>query len=161
MDAKISKLVRTLLTVALIAAVPTLASAMEGMEHGSSKAGMSHVSKGAGQILIGSDIQDGVRGTAHLDDISKAMAELGMKATHHLMVTFKEEKGGKGVDSGMAAVKVIDPSGAKGEAVSMMAMEGSFGADLTLGKPGKYVFEVGTKLTDGKKRQYRFEYTVK
>lgn len=162
----ISRIARTILAAALLGGVPTLAGAadhgaMSGMEHGSPMAGMSHVSKGAGQILIGSDSRDGVRGTAHLDNISKAMAELGRKETHHLMVTFKEEKGGKGIDSGMVAVKVTDPAGAKGEAIKMLAMEGSFGVDLTLTKRGKYTFEIGSKLADGKNRQFRFEYTVK
>lgn len=166
MNVKISKIARTLLVVALFTGTPVLVGAvdhgsMAGMDHGSSTAVMSHVSKGAGQILIGSDSQDGVRGTAHLDNISKAMAELGRKETHHLMVTFKEDKGGKAVDSGAVAVKVTDPAGVKGEAVSMMAMEGSFGADLTLAKSGKYTFEIGSKLADGKLRQFRFGYTVK
>lgn len=168
MKAKVSRTARILLAAALLGGVPALAGAadhgsMSGMDHGSSDsmAGMSHVSKGAGQILIGSDSQDGVRGTAHLDNIGKAMAELGRKETHHLMVTFKVDKDGQAVDSGTVAVKVTNPAGTKGEAVKMMAMEGSFGTDLTLAKPGKYLFEVGTKLADGKKRQFRFEYTVK
>ncbi|NTV14419.1 MAG: hypothetical protein HGA96_10890 [Desulfobulbaceae bacterium] len=166
MGIKISRLARTLLTVALLTGAPGLAGAMDhgamaGMEHSSGMAGMSHVSKGAGQILIGSDSQDGIRATAHLADVSKAMAGLGMKETHHLMIDFKEDKGGKTVDSGVVAVKVTDPAKGKGEAVKMMAMEGRFGTDLTLAKPGKYVFEVGSKLADGKTRQFRFEYTVK
>jgi hypothetical protein len=166
MNERIFKLARTFFAASFLVSLPLLAGAMEhgsmsGMEHGSSMAGMSHMSKGAGQILIGSDSQDGVRCTAHIGDVSKAMAEMGMKETHHLMVSFKEDKGGKAVDSGAVAVKVTDPAGGKGEAVKMMAMEGSFGADLTLAKPGKYIFEVGTKLTDGKKRQFRFEYTVR
>lgn len=166
MKANVSRIARILLAAALLGGVPALAGAadhgsMAGMDHGSSTAGMSHVSKGAGQILIGSDSRDGVRGTAHLDNIGKAMAELGRKETHHLMVTFKEDKGGNAVDSGAVAVKVTDPAGAKGEAIKMMAMEGSFGTDLTLAKPGKYTFEVGSKLADGKLRQFRFEYTVK
>lgn len=168
MNGKFSGIARILLAAALLGGVPVVSLAMDhgamgGMDHGSSgsMAGMSHVSKGAGQILIGSDSQDGVRGTAHIDNISKAMAELGRKETHHLMVTFKEDKGGKGIDSGMVAVKVTDSAGVKGEAIKMMAMEGSFGTDLTLAKPGKYTFEVGSKLADGKTRQFRFEYTVK
>lgn len=166
MNNNISRMAQVLLTVSLIAGAPGLAGAMDhgsmaGMEHDSGVAGMAHVSKGAGQILIGSDIQDGIRGTAHLADVSKAMAEMGMKETHHLMVDFKEEKDGKVVDSGAVAVKVTDPAGGKGPALKMMAMEGMFGIDLTLAKPGKYVLEVGTKLTDGKKRQFRFAYTVK
>ncbi|HSH12769.1 MAG TPA: hypothetical protein VLA15_03445 [Desulfurivibrionaceae bacterium] len=166
MNKQIFKMARTWLALALIGGTPALAGtaehgSMSGMDHGSSMAGMSHVSKGAGKILIGSASQEGVKGTAHLDDIRKAMAEMGMKETHHLMVTFKEDKGGKAVESGSVAVKVTDPAGVKGEAMKMMAMEGSFGTDLTLAKPGKYLFEVGTKLADGKTRQFRFEYTVK
>lgn len=168
MNMKIHKIARTILAAALLGGIPALAgaadhSSMSGMDHGSSgsMAGMSHVSKGAGQILIGSDSRDGVRGTAHLDNISKAMAELGRKETHHLMITFKEDKGGKAIDNGAVAVKVTDPAGAKGEAIKMLAMEGSFGADLTLAKTGKYTFEIGSKLADGKTRQFRFEYTVK
>jgi len=166
MEIKIFRTMKTLLTIALIVGGPVLAGAMDhgsmaGMDHGSSMAGMDHASKGAGQILIGSNSQDGVKGTGHIADVSKAMAEMGMKETHHLMVTFKEEKGGTAIADGAVAVKVTDPAGGKGEAVKMMAMEGSFGADLTLPKPGRYVFEVGTKLADGKKRQFSFEYTVK
>lgn len=166
MNKQIFKLARTLLALALIGGTPALAGAVEhgsmpGMEHGGSMTGMSHVSKGAGQILIGSASQEGVKSTAHLDDIRKAMAEMGMKETHHLMVTFKDDKGGKVIESGSVAVKVTDPAGVRGEAVKMLAMEGSFGVDLALAKPGKYLFEVGTKLADGKTRQFRFEYTVK
>ena len=168
MNMKINKMVRSLLAAALLGGVPALATgadhgSMSGMDHGSSgfMAGMSHVSKGAGQILIGSDSRDGVRGTAHIDNITKAMSALGRKETHHLMVTFKEDKSGKDIESGAVAVKVTDPAGVKGEAIRMMAMEGSFGTDLTLAKPGKYTFEVGSKLADGKTRQFRFEYTVK
>lgn len=166
MDLQIFRMARTLLALVLIAGAPAVAGAMDhgamsGMDHGSGMAGMSHASKGAGQILIGSDSQDGVRGTAHIADVRKAMAEMGMKETHHLMVTFKADKGGQEIGDGMVAVKVTDPAGAKGEAVKMLAMDGSFGADLALAKPGRYVFEVGTKLADGKKRQFRFEYTVK
>ena len=166
MDVNIFRMARVLLTVSLIAGVPAWAGAMDhdgmaGMGHDSGMAGMAHVSKGAGQVLIGSDLQDGVRGTAHLADVHKAMADMGMKETHHLMVDFKEERGGKVVDGGAVAVKVTDPAGGKGEAIKMMAMEGMFGVDLTLAKPGKYILEVGTKLNDGKKRQFRFEYTVK
>lgn len=166
MNVKISKLAKTILVAALFTGTPALAGtaehgSMSGMDHGSSMTGMSHVSKGAGKILIGSASQEGVKGTAHLDDIRKAMAEMGMKETHHLMVTFKEDKDGKAIESGSVAVKVTDPAGVKGEAVKMPAMEGSFGVDLTLTKPGKYLFEVGTKLADGKTRQFLFKYTVK
>ena len=36
-----------------------------------------------------------------------------------------------------------------------------FGADIALTAKGAYRFTVGTRLADGKKRQFEFEYTVK
>jgi hypothetical protein len=40
-------------------------------------------------------------------------------------------------------------------------MDGHFGADIVLPEKGKYLFKVGTKLPDGKTRQYEFGYTLK
>lgn len=40
-------------------------------------------------------------------------------------------------------------------------MEGSFGADVALSEKGKYVLEVVTKLGNGEKRQFLFDYMVK
>jgi len=162
MKSKHVKLVRTGCLLAILVAAPVISGAMDhdkmaGMDH-STMAGMSGDAK---MIMLKDNVQDGVKGAAHLADISKAMADMGMKATHHFMVMFTEEKGGKSIGGGVAAVKVTDPAGVTGEATTLMAMGDGFGADLTLGKPGKYLFEVGTKLSDGKKRQFRFEYTAK
>jgi hypothetical protein len=44
--------------------------------------------------------------------------------------------------------------------LSMHGMEGHFGVDLTLAA-GTYKFAVGTKLADGKKRQFEFTAVVK
>ncbi len=162
MNAKQIKLLRAGCLLAVLLGAPVLVGAMDhssmaGMDH-SSMAGMGASEQ---MIMLGDNVQDGVKGSAHLTDISKAMSGMGMKATHHFMVMFTEEKGGKGIGGGAAAVKVTDPAGVTGEAGSMMAMGDGFGADLTLAKPGKYSFEVGTKLADGKKRQFRFGYVVK
>ena len=42
-----------------------------------------------------------------------------------------------------------------------MGMQGHFGADITLSETGEYKFMVGTKLADGEKRQFEFEYKMK
>ena len=54
--------------------------------------------------------------------------------------------------SGLAMAHLLDTS---------KAMEGSFGTDVALNQKGKYVFEVDTKLGQGEKRQFSFEYIAK
>lgn len=170
MSTKQFRLVKIGCLLAVLMGAPVLAGAMDhsgmaGMDHSGMKdmdhSGTPGMGKDAKMIKVGEQLQNGVKGTAQLSDIAKAMAGMGQKATHHFMVTFTEEKGGKGIGEGLAAVKVTDPAGVSGEANKMTAMDGSFGVDLTLAKPGKYLLEVGTQLADGKKRQFRFEYTVK
>jgi hypothetical protein len=112
-------------------------------------------------IMLGDVTEDGVKGMAHLKDVKAAMEKMEMKPTHHLMVMFADVASGKPIDSGVAAVKVKGPDGHKGEAVKLMGMQGHFGVDLELAGPGKYEFEVGTKLADGKKRQFKFEVDLK
>ncbi|MEK6201690.1 MAG: hypothetical protein N2A40_04645 [Desulfobulbaceae bacterium] len=139
-----------------------LAVGAQATEHGA-MAGMDHsgMDMGGDEIMLPEATVDGVKAMAHLLDTSKAMAEAGMSTTHHLMITFTDLATGKALASGMVAVKIVDPAGKKTEAVKMMAMEGSFGADVALSEKGKYVFEVGTKLGNGEKRQFLFEYMVK
>lgn len=45
--------------------------------------------------------------------------------------------------------------------LELMGMQGHFGADVTLDKPGDYRFEVGSKLADGEARQFEFKTTLK
>lgn len=111
-------------------------------------------------IMLEGNMHDNVKGVAHLRDISKTMAEMGMDKTHHFMVMFKNALTGKTINTGLVAVKVIDPAGKKHAAVKMMAMDGSFGTDVSLAQKGKFVFEVGTKLDNGKRRQFEFKYNV-
>jgi hypothetical protein len=58
------------------------------------------------------------------------------------------------IETGTVAVKVTTPAGEVLAAQSLHGMEGHFGADLTLTAAGAYKFAVGTKLPDGKIRQY-------
>ena len=45
--------------------------------------------------------------------------------------------------------------------MALVVMDGMFGADLALIEKGEYRFTVGTKLADGKKRQFVFKYPAK
>lgn len=127
----------------------------EGHGHGSQE---MH----GGMAMLGDEIKDGVKGAAHLKDVSEAMAKMGMKENYHFMIMFMDTKTGKPIETGAAAVKIIDPAGKEtGAPVELMAMDGHFGADIFLDQKGEYHFKVGTKLPDGKKRQYQFHYVIK
>lgn len=133
------------------------------MDHGSSHDSantMDHsgMDMEADMIMLENSMQDGVIAMAHLRDISKKMNALGMEQTHHFMVMFKDHKTDKVINTGIVAVKIIDPAGNEHKAIKLMGMEGSFGADIVLDKHGEYTFEVGTKLSDNTKRQFRFTY---
>jgi len=115
---------------------------------------------GGQEIMLGEDVQDIVQAAAHLRDIREAMEKMGMDKTHHFMVMFKDVSSGKTLDQGLVALKVVDPSGKKSDAVKLMGMGEGFGGDVSLSQKGKYILEVGTKLADGKTRQFRFNYIV-
>jgi len=171
------KICTILLTALFALSVPLMASAMshekehmehgkmEKMEHGSME-GMKHEEHGGmmmekGMVMLGEKTEDGVKAMAHLNDVKDAMAKMGMKETHHFMVMFMDVKSGEPITEGTVAVKIEGPAGKTSDPVKLMGMEGHFGADIVLTEKGKYEFKVGTKLPDGQKRQYEFEYEVK
>ncbi|WP_432822216.1 hypothetical protein [Trichloromonas sp.] len=129
---------------------------MEGMEHDQMKHGGMAMS--GNMIMLGEQEVEGVEAMVHLKDVKENMAKMGMPQTHHFMVMFVDTNTGESVEQGIAAVKIVDPAGAESEAVGLMGMQGHFGADVALSAPGEYVFKLGTKLADGKKRQYEFKY---
>jgi hypothetical protein len=115
---------------------------------------------GGEMIMLGETTVDGVKGMAHLSDVGAAMAKMGMKENYHLMIMFSDSTGAA-IGEGTVAVKVSDPAGRETGPFTMMAMEGQFGADLALADKGEYRFVVGSRLADGKTRQFQFQYTVK
>lgn len=125
----------------------------QGMQHG----GMT---MGGDMIMLGEVTVEGVQGMAHLSDIGEAMAKMGMKENYHLMVMFSDGATGAMISEGTVAVKIADPAGTESGPLALMQMDGQFGSDLVLGGKGEYRFTVGTKLADGKKRQFEFRYTV-
>lgn len=128
----------------------------KSMEHGNMEHG--GMAMEGDMIMLGNSVEDGVKAMAHLKDVSEAMAEMGMKETHHFMVMFVDEATGEAINEGVVAVKVTDPAGQEAEAVRLMGMQGHFGADVVLSQSGHYVFKVGTKLADGTKRTFEFSF---
>lgn len=166
-------LLLTLLSLALIP-VATMAAmhehgaapgtnAMPGHEMPAQGMGMGHdMPAGHEQmIMLGDQVVDGIKADAHLNDIKEAMAKMGMKETHHLMIMFQEAETGKVVPTGTVALKIKGPDNVESAPVALMGMDGHFGADIILGAPGGYTFTIGTKLADGKTRQFEFSHELK
>ena len=158
-------------TLCSLLALPTIAPA-EMHDHGAMQQMEQMGEHGAKPMkrttttMLGEDTVEGVKGMATLNDVGAMMAQMGQKTTHHFMIKFADTKSGTAIDQGTVAVKIIDPkTGKAGEAIPLMGMgEGMsshFGADITLPAPGDYQFQVGSKLTDGKTRQFTFKYTYK
>ena len=115
----------------------------------------------SGTILDETVTMDGVVAAVQLFDRQEAMAKSGMEATHHLMINFSKVEDGTPMADGVAAVKVTPPSGEELAVKKMMPMGTGFGVDLALKESGTYTFTVGTKLDDGKRRQFLFRAEVK
>ena len=133
----------------------------EGMSQEGQEMQHGGMMMGGNMIMLEEKTVDGVRGMVHLNDVGEAMAKMGMKENFHFMVMFTDISTGGPVAEGSVALKVTDPSGKEGEPMALMLMDGMFGADLALIEKGAYRFTVGTKLADGKKRQFEFAYVSK
>jgi hypothetical protein len=112
-------------------------------------------------LMVGEQTIDGVKAMVHLNDVGAMMAEMGMRENYHFMIMFTDAATGQSVEQGTVAVKITEPkTGQPGEAIPLMGMGGHFGADVLLSAKGEYTFVVGSKLADGKKRQFTFVYTL-
>lgn len=127
---------------------------MDGDKH---KGHDGMAAKGVMMMLDNATV-DGVTGMPHVKDVSAAMAKMGMKITHHIMVKLVDEKTGEPIEAGSAAVKVKGPDGEISAPFKMMLMSGQFGADVVLAEKGVNTFIMGTKLPDGKKRTFEFSF---
>lgn len=152
-------------TLALLVILPLT---VQAMQHGSGAADMDHskmdhegMKMEGDMIMIGNSVQDGVKAMAHLKDVKDAMAKMGMKPTHHIMVMFVDVATGLPLESGSAAIKVKKADDKQEKTTRLMVMQGHFGADIVLPEPGHYHFVVGSELSDGKKRQFEFDFELK
>lgn len=157
------KLLVVAMSIMFAASMSVVAFADCGMDHG--KMGHDKMEHGGmamhgDMFMLGDQVVGGVKGMAHLKDVAEAMSKMGMKETHHFMIMFADTGTGKPIETGSVAIKVTDPSGAVGDPVKLMGMQGHFGADVALTEKGMYEFHVGTKLADGEKRTYQFHFTV-
>lgn len=133
-------------------------SAKEASGHGDGHMGMAMTDN---MEMLGAETLEGVKVMAHITDMRKAMAQTGMKQTHHFMVAFEDEAKGVAIESGRVAVRIVAPSGQTSSAIALQEMDGHFGADVELTESGNYTFDVGSQVADGKNRQFRFDYEVK
>ena len=136
-----------------------------GMEHGkemSHDMQKDHAMGGDDDFVeVGKDTQDGVVATVKVktydEETMATMSKMGMAATHHVMVFFTDETSGEPVAGGNAALKVKSSEDTSAKPIMMMLMGNGFGADVKL--EGMMVtFEIGTKLEDGKKRQFSIKF---
>jgi hypothetical protein len=148
----------TMMALVFAMGMPMIATA--AMDHGSHDKEMAGDMKHdmsameGGFVEIGKDAQKGVVATVKVKTYDEktlaSMKKMGMDATHHVMVFFTDEKSGDEIAGGKVALKV---KGVEAKPVMLMLMGTGFGGDVTL-KDGMYTFEIGTKLEDGKKRQF-------
>lgn len=145
----------------LALSIPLSVPAMEH-DHGSMHAGHDQMmQKGT---VVHQEVADGVKATFSIKDMRESMKGMespkGMKETHHLMVQFTDAKSGKPLNSGEVKVKIVGPDKSE-QLKDLMGMEGHFGADVVMGKKGKYGVMTKFKLADGKVRSSKFWYEVK
>lgn len=132
-----------------------------GMDHGKEMSHDMHKDHAMGGdddfVEVGKDTQDGVVATVKVktydEETMATMSKMGMAATHHVMVFFTDEKSGKPVAEGKAAIKVKGSEDTSAKPAMMMLMGDGFGADVKL-EGMMITLEIGTKLEDGKKRQF-------
>lgn len=98
---------------------------------------------------------------AHMEKAKASGMKMEGMATksHHIAVDLTDPKTKKPVSEGKGTVTVIGPD-KKEEKSDFMVMEGHFGADVNLPKPGKYTFKTAVE-TGGEKGSATFSYTVK
>jgi hypothetical protein len=107
---------------------------------------------------IGSMTTLGVEAKAY---ITTADPNEVQKATHKVVVTFTNKKTGVAVQKALVGIKYRRLYGSVSEPVWMHSTADQselFISDVTLERKGTYLFIVGSKLEDDKKRQFTFQY---
>jgi len=170
-NAGMERLAVCLLAFALLA-LPGLAAAAEkghGGMPGMKMEGAKEVH--GGMMKMGDKVFSGKvgpwQGEARLMDmkahIEKAKASgikmEGMMKSHHMAFGLTDPKSKKPITEGKGSITVVAPD-KKEEKSTFMAMEGHFGADVNLPRPGKYTFKVSIESA-GKKGSATFSYAVK
>jgi translation elongation factor EF-1beta len=153
-------------------ALPFLAAAAEKGQGGMPAMKMEGTKEGHGGMMKMGDKVFGGRvgpwqGEARLMDMKAHMEKVkasgmkieGMMKNHHIAFGLTDPKTKKPVTEGKGTVTVVGPD-KKEEKSDFMAMEGHFGADVNLPRPGKYTFKVSIE-SGGRKGSATFSYAVK
>ncbi len=153
-------------------AVPVLGAAAEKGHEGMPGMKMEGSMEGHGGMMkMGDKVFGGKvgpwNGEARLMDMKAHMEKAkasgmkmeGMMKSHHVSFGLTDPGTKKAVTEGKGSVTVVGPD-KKEEKTDFMAMEGHFGADVNLPKPGKYTFKVSIESGD-KKGSATFTHTVK
>jgi len=104
-------------------------------------------------------------GEARMIDMKAQMAASGVQAqgtmmnTHHIALALTDPKTKAHVTDGTGTVTVTAPDKST-KTYDIMGMQGHFGADVNLPKPGRYTFNVKL-VSGGKSGTATFHYTVK
>ena len=171
----IGKAVRTAVcgTALMLMALPGISAAAEhggmgGMQHGASGDHGKMDSGGHDMAKMGDKAFSGKigpwNGEARIMDMKAHLEASGMKAqgampnSHHLALTLTDAAK-KPVTEGKGTVTVTGPDKKETKA-EFMVMQGHFGADVNLPKPGKYTFKTEIE-SGGRKGNATFSYTLK
>jgi hypothetical protein len=172
----IGKAVRTAVCGAalMLMALPGISAAAEhgaSGDHGGMKMGDHGTMKPGGHDMMrmGDKVFSGKigpwLGTARIADMKAHMEASGMKAmgampnSHHVAFDLSDAKTKAHVTEGKGTVTVTGPD-KKTATSDFMVMQGHFGADVNLPKPGKYSFKAQVE-SGGKKGSATFSYTLK
>ena len=127
-------------------------------------AGMDHAAHG-GKVAY-EEVVDGVKATFSITTVAEELRAKGLavpkgvKETHHLAAAFLDVSSKQPLSKGLVAIRLQGP-GSNGEPRELTGMDGHFGIDLDLSRPGRYGILCRFVLEDGKKRQAMFRYEVK
>lgn len=169
-----------LAAVAALAVAGVSSAAEKG--HGSMPGGMGHGSmsgthgegkmEGHGMMKMGDKVFEGKVGSFHGEarlmdmkaQMEKAKAsgmkmEGMMKNTHHLSLMLSDPHTKKAVTEGKGSVTVTGPDKQQSR-YEFTGMQGHFGADVALDKPGQYEFDVVIE-SGGKKGSGKFSHMIK
>lgn len=149
------RLFATLMVLSLFLSAQVLAEQAPPIEPAPSAPARLELAK---MTKIGSMITLGVEAKAY---ITAAGLNEDQKGTHKVAVTFTNIKTGVAVQKALVGIKHRRLYGSVSKPVWMHSTADQpeiFISDVTLERKGTYLFIVGTKLEDDKKRQFTFQY---
>jgi hypothetical protein len=150
--------------------MPGMKMGDQGTMQGKGMQGQGMMHGGNDMMKMGTRVYQGKvgpwHGEARMVDMKAQMEGSGMKAhggtltnSHHIAFALTDPKTKKPVTEGTGTVTVIGPD-KNSETYNVTGMQGHFGADVNLPKPGKYTCDVKLE-SGGKTGAATFHYMLK